>query len=249
MVTNQKLKYKWNRTLLDRLPVTLWGWVCYWVNYHTMCPFVQDTAKPVVLGFFLVVVVWLHSSSVSLSLASFFSLLVVHVRWGSLKKPVYLHLRGSGPLHDETKIWRCNPNHRQPISPAFHKSLVKYDRLFLPRARALVFAVKTSGSESAFRNTWTLDVMKKLKPIKIPFSWISKRETSIIWEIQTFGECRVPAESMSGGNYSMSAPTCRSAVGKTLHGGSFSCAHTLIECTPPTILTGGKYPPHSVLCS
>ena len=128
----------------------------------------------------------------------FFSLLVVHVRWGSLKKPVYLHLRGSGPLHDETKIWRCNPNHRQPISRAFHKSLVKYVRLFLPRARALVFTVNTSGSESAFRNTWMLDVMKKLKPIKIHFSWISKRETSIIWEIQTFGECRVPAESMSG---------------------------------------------------
>ena len=217
MITNQKLKYKWNNTL-DRLPVTVWEWICNWVNYHTMCPFVQDTASLLFFAFFLLL--WSDCIPLlSLCHLCLFSLLVVHVHWGLLKKPVYLHLRGSGPLHDETKIWRCNPNHRQSISLTFHKSWVKYDRLFLLRARALVFTVKTSGSESAFGNTWTLEVMKKLKPIKIRFSWSSKRETSISWEIQTFGECRVPAErankSMSGGNYSMSAPTCRSAVGKT----------------------------------
>ena len=221
MITNQKLKYKWNRILLDRLPVTLWEWACYWVNYHTMCPFVQDTASLLFFAFFLLL--WSDCIPLlSLCHLCLFSLLVVHVHWGSLKKPVYLHLRGSGPLHDETKIWRCNPNHCQSISLAFHKSLVKYDQLFLPRARALGFTVKTSGLESAFGNMWTLDVMKKLKPIKIRFSWISKRETSIIEKFKLLvcvrsqqKACRAN-KSMSGGNYSMSAPTCRRAVGKTL---------------------------------
>ena len=195
MITNQKLKYKWNRMLLDRLPVTLWEWVCYWVNYHAMCPFVQDTAKPV-LGFFLVVVVWLHSSSISLSLVSFF------LFWWSMFIEVRLKNQSicicMGADHFMMKPKSGGVIQTIASRSRAHSTRVKYDRLFLPRARALVFTVKTSGSESAFRNTWTLDVMKKLKPIKIRFSWISKRETSIIWEIQTFGECRVPAESMSG---------------------------------------------------
>ena len=72
----------------------------------------------------------------------------ITVHWSLFKKPIYLHQCGWEPLHDETKIWRCNPNHCQSISPTFHKSLANYDD-YLPRALAL--AVKTSGSGTRWR--------------------------------------------------------------------------------------------------
>ena len=149
----------------------------------------------------------------------------ITVHWSLFKKPIYLHLRGSGPLHDETKIWRCNPNHRQLISPTFHKSLAKYDDYFTEcscsRCQNFQF-----GNQMVFGNMWTLQCSwlptrckswRNVNCTKICFLWISTiRETSMIQEIQTFCECRVSAESMLGGNYSMPAPTCWSAVGKTL---------------------------------
>ena len=85
---------------------------------------------------------WLFVTCIFCILFFFLFWWFITVHWSSFKELIYLHLCGSGPLHDETKIWRCNPNHRQSISPAFHKSLAKYDD-YLPRALALT--VKTSG--------------------------------------------------------------------------------------------------------
>ena len=149
---------------------------------------------------------------------------LITVHWSSFTKWIYLHLHGSELLHDETKIWRCNPNHRQSILPAFHKSLAKYDDYFTEgscsRCQNFQF-----GNQMVFGNMWTLqcswlpthwESWRNVNPIKIRFSWIStKRETSMLREIQTFCGCRVSAESMSskkrmsGGNYSMSAKCCR----------------------------------------
>ena len=131
----------------------------------------------------------------------------ITVHWSSFKKLICLHLHGSGPLHDETKIWRCNPNHRQSISPAFHKSLAKYNDYFTEGSCSHCQNFRF-GNQTAFGNMWTLQrswlpthwkLWKNVNPTKIRFLWIStKRETSMIWEIQTFCECRVSAESMLG---------------------------------------------------
>ena len=133
-----------------------------------------------------------------------FSLLVVH--YCSLKL-IYLHLCRSGPLHDETKIWRCNPNHRQSISPTFHKSVAKYNDYFTEGSCSCCQNF-WFGNQMAFGNMWTLQrswlpmrwkSWRNVNHTKICFSWIStKGETSMVREIQTFCECRVSAESMLG---------------------------------------------------
>ena len=135
--------------------------------------------KKLVLCFFLLVAGWLHSSSGCLSLvfcAFYFFFLFwwfITVHWSSFKELIYLHLCGSGPLHDETKIWRCNPNHRQSISPAFHKSLAKYDDYFTEGSCSHCQNFQ-SGNQTAFGNvnvatfmtSKALEIMKKRKPYK-----------------------------------------------------------------------------------
>ena len=150
---------------------------------------------------------WLFVACIFCILFFFLFRWFITVHWSSFTKPIYLQLRGSGPLHDETKIWRCPPNHRQSISPAFHKSLAKYDDYFTEGSCSRCQNFR-SGNQTAFGNMWTLQrswlprpwkSWRNVNPTKIRFSWIStKRETSVNWEIQTFCECRVSAESMSG---------------------------------------------------
>ena len=170
------------------------------------------TNQKFVLCLFLVVVGWLHSSSDCLS-PVFFVFYFFFSSGGSLlfievvEKPIYLHLRGSGPLHDETKIWRCNPNQRQLISPTFHKSLAKYNDYFTEgsccRCQNFQFRNQMAfGNMRTLQRSWLPTRWKSWRNVnrtKVRFSWIStKRETSMIREIQTFCECRVSAESMSG---------------------------------------------------
>ena len=97
------------------------------------------------------------------------------------------------------QIWRCNLNHCQSISLAFHNSLGKYNQLFY---QGLLFSLsKLPVRELTRPHSGTCEHWKSwrnVNPTKIRFSWISKRETSIIWEIQSFGECRVSVESMLG---------------------------------------------------
>ena len=88
------------------------------------------------------------------------------------------------------------------------------------------------GNLTAFGNMWTLQrswlpmhwkSWRNVNPTKIRFLWISTKGKPLWFEkfklLVSVGSqqkaCRAN-KSMSGGNYSMSAPTCWSALGKTL---------------------------------
>ena len=131
-------------------------WLTQWLGYY------YDHKPQVGSLLFLLVNCWLTAFLFWLFVTCIFCIFIfflfwwfITVHWNSFKNPIYLYLRGSGRLHDETQIWRCNPNHRQSISPAFHQSLAKYDDYFTEGSCSRCQNFRF-GKQTAFGNMWTL---------------------------------------------------------------------------------------------